>query len=697
MSTTNPLLQHDRLPRFDQIQASDVLPGIEQALERAEADLKALEEQAAPTWEGLMEPLERLTEPLSWAWRLVTHLTRVRNSPELREAHRQAQPKVVAFWTQLQQSRPLYDRMEELRNGPLWEGLGEARQRVVRESLLGAYQSGVGLDGEARQRFKEGLAELAELQTEFRNNMMDSRDGWSRTLRDVSEVEGLPESLLAQMSAAARRAGEADSTAEGGPWRVTLDFHIYRGLMGNSASRALREEVQRAWTAVASEADHDNMPVLERILELRREQALELGYSSYAEQSLAQKMAAEVEEIEALFGELRAAASPAARREIEELRQLAAEHGAPEADDFRIWDLFYWSERLREARYDYSEEEIRAWFQLPRVLEGLFALVERLFGVRIVPADGEAPVWHEDVRLLRLEDADGTTLASLYLDLYARPGEKLGGAWQSSCQGRSRVMAPPGESVRQPVSYIVCNQAPPLEGQPALMTFREVTTLFHEFGHGLHHLLTTVDEGFCSGTRGVEWDAIEVPSTFMERWVAHRDTLRGLTAHAESGEPMPEALLDRLLESRNHMAGRNLMRQLYLSSIDLELHHRYSADSPETPAEINARVEHDWSLTPNPPESCFLTSFAHIFAGGYAAGYYSYKWAEVMSADLFAAFEEEGLDDPETVTRVGGRLRETLFALGGSRAPMSIFTDFRRRPPRIDPLLRHLGLVQVAA
>jgi oligopeptidase A len=402
-------------------------------------------------------------------------------------------------------------------------------------------------------------------------------------------------------------------------------------------------------------------------------------------------MAPGVEAALDLLEELRSACFDAAKRELSELQAFAAASGADEEQSLQLWDLAYWAERQRERLFDYSEEELRPYFPLEVVLRGLFELSERLFGVRIRSADGEAALWHPDVRFFRVQDEQGEEIAAFYLDAYSRPKEKRGGAWMDECVGRSRLMAPPDRAVRLPVAYLVCNQTPPIDGRPSLMSFQEVTTLFHEFGHGLQHMLTRVDYGLASGIRNVEWDAVELPSQFMENWCYHWDTLRGLSRHVDTGESLPRELFDKLKAARTYRAASDMLRQLYFGFTDLELHHTHRPES-EDAFELQRRVASKTTVMPPLDEDRFLCSFGHIFAGGYAAGYYSYKWAEVLSADAFAAFEEAGLDDEAAVSDTGRRYRDTVLALGGSAAPMEVFKAFRGREPRTDALLRHSGL-----
>ena len=687
----NPLLEDAAYPAFDRIGAEHVAPAIRQILDDLDAELADLEARAQPTWEGLVEPLERLGDRLRVTWGIVGHLMGVKNSEDLRAAYEDMQPAVVQFSMRLGQSQAVYRGLQGLRNGAAWQDCDATQRRIVEVLLRDAELSGVGLQGEKRERFNAIQQELAELGTRFSNNVLDATKAFALTLEEPQDVAGLPASLRQVAAQAAREAGSPDASAEEGPWRITLDYPSFMPFMAHSRRRDYREQLYRASISRAGSGDLDNTPLIARILQLRREMAALLGYGSFAELSLASKMAPDVAAIEGLLEELRQASLAAGRQDLADQRQCAAAAGAPEAADLRHWDLPFWAERRREQAYDFSEEALRPYFPLPRVLDGLFALARRLFGVRIEAADG-VPVWHDDVRFFRIRDEQGRDVAAFYLDPYSRPAEKRGGAWMDEYVGRSRLLAPAGQPVRLPVAYLVCNQTPPVGDQPSLMSFTELRTLFHEFGHGLHHMLTTVDHGMAAGINNVDWDAVELPSQFMENWCYHRETLLGMSGHVETGAPLPEDLYEKLCAARHYRAGSLMLRQLSFSLIDLALHHGYDPHGPESAFDLQRRLAPLTSVMPPLPEDRFLCSFGHIFAGGYAAGYYSYKWAEVLSADAFAAFEEAGVDDPQAVAAVGRRYRDTILALGGSRPPMDVFRAFRGREPTTDALLRHAGL-----
>jgi oligopeptidase A len=682
---SNPLLRPGELPRFAAIEAAHVEPAVRQLIAAQDAGLAALERDAVPTWDGLVVPLRRLVEPLNFAWGVTGHLMGVKNAPALRAAHEAVLAEVVQSGMRLGQSEPLYRALKQLRER---EGmrLDAAQVRIVDGLIRDAELAGIGLQGAARERFSALSVELSELGTRFANQLLDATKAFAIELTAPAEVDGLPAAAKAQAAAAARAAGNAAASAEAGPWRITLEGPLFMPFMEHATRRDLRERLYRAFVTRASSAPHDNGPLIARILAARHEQARLLGFADHAALSLAQKMAGRVEAVEKLLAELRVTAKPRAAADLAELTAFARERSGDPALVLRHWDVGFWAERLREHRYAFSDEQLRPYFALPKVLDGLFALARRLFGVDIRAADGEAEVWHPDVRFFRVHDDAGRPIAAFFLDPYSRPAEKRGGAWMDVCLDRVRRA---DGSVRQPVAYLVCNQTPPVDAAPSLMTFREVETLFHEFGHGLQHLLTTVDQPECAGINRVEWDAVELPSQFMENWCLHEGTLRGFARHWQTGEALPAEFIAKLRAARTYRAGSMFMRQIYFSTIDIELHRLADPAGLEA---LVAKVEAENTVLPPLPEDRFLCGFSHIFAGGYAAGYYSYKWAEVLSADAFGAFEEAGLDDPDAVARVGRRFRDTVLALGGSRHPAEVYRAFRGRDPSTAALLRHNGL-----
>ncbi len=692
---TNPLLIGKGLPPFPEIKPEQVIPAIAQLLEEASNGLTDLEANLQPTWTGLVEPLERLTERIGWGWGAIEHLLSVKNSAELREAHKVVQPKVIEFFNRFSQSQPVYKAFKVIHASSDWDKLEAAQQRIVEAAIRDAELSGVGLEGEAKEKFNAIQMELAELSTTFSNHVLDATKAFSMTLTSPEEVEGLPPSLLAQAAQAARLDGDDKATPENGPWCITLDYPSYVPFMQHSRRRDFREKLYRAFVSRAASGEFDNSPLIDRILVLRNQKAELLGYSSYASLSLARKMATDVDAVEKLLEELRQSSYSAAVTEFAELKEFAKEQGSSTLGDLQHWDTSYWAERQRETKFNFTVEELRSYFALPQVLEGLFALVKRLFGITVVAADGTAPIWHEDVRFFEIQNELGKAIAYFYLDPYSRPAEKRGGAWMNDCIGRAKVIEYGKPITRIPVAYLICNQSPPVDGKPSLMTFGDVETLFHEFGHGLQHMLTQVDYSGASGINNIEWDAVELPSQFMENWCYDRATLFGMAKHYETGEALPESYYQKLIASKNYMSGSGLLRQLHFSLVDIELHHRYQSGGAETVLQLRSRLAETTMVMPPLPEDNFLCSFGHIFAGGYAAGYYSYKWAEVLSADAFAAFEESGLEDEQAIASTGRLYRDTVLALGGSKHPMEVFKTFRGREPSTAPLLRHSGLAKV--
>jgi oligopeptidase A len=700
-STTVPeILRGEGLPVFEAITPDAVSSHIPELMAELNAQLSALEQNlehsfesgTGLSWGAVMDPLQRLGERLRWSWGVVSHLNGVCNSPELREAHAAQQAAVVQFGNRAGQSQLIYRALEQLQAHQ--DQLDAVQRRILAAELRDMQLRGVGLSGADQEAFNAASQELAELSTRFGNQVLDATNGWTLTLSQADEVDGLPASLLEQLAQAARQASGAEATAENGPWLLGLDMPRYAPFLKYSRRRDLREQVYRAHVSRASGkegSELNNWPLIERILNLRGEQARRLGYAHWADVSLAAKMADSESAVEGLLEELRAAAYPVAQAELQALADCARRHGAPEADDLQPWDVSFWAEKLRQESFELDSEALRPYFPLPRVLEGLFGLCERLFGITIVAADGEAPVWHPDVRFFRILD-NGQPLAGFYLDPYSRPGSKRGGAWMDECLVRSR--SSDGAAVL-PVAYLICNQSPPVGDTPSLMTFEEVETLFHEFGHGLQHMLTTVDRPQAAGINGVEWDAVELPSQFMENWCYDRATLMGMARHWQSGEPLPEQEFHKLLAARTFMGGAATLRQVHFALVDLRLHSQWHPGCGQTPEQLRRAIAADTTVLAPIDDDAFLCSFGHIFAGGYAAGYYSYKWAEVLSADAFSAFEEVGLDNEAQIRETGRRFRNTVLSLGGSLDPKQVFEAFRGRQPSSEALIRHSGLVAV--
>ncbi|GFY86720.1 zincin-like metalloproteases family protein [Actinidia rufa] len=714
---SNPLLKDFDFPPFDAIAAEHVRPGIRALLKKLESELVELETTVEPTWPKLVEPLEKIVDRLAVVWGAVTHLKAVKDTPELRSAIEEVQPEKVEFELKLGQSKPLYNAFKAIRESSDWEALSDARKRIVESQIKEAILNGVSLEDDKRDQFNKIQQELTRLSQKFGENVLDATKKFEKLIIEKKEIEGLPATALGLAAQTAVSKGHENATAENGPWVITLDAPSFMSVMQHARSRVLREEVYRAYLTRASSGDLDNTAIIDQILKFRLEKAKLLGYNNFAEVSMATKMA-NVDKAEELLENLRSASWNAAIQDMEDLKQFCQTQVAPEANDLTHWDISFWSERLQlpgigtwvaiheldpsipiEDRYGslYSairqtnreeKEELRPYFSLPKVMAGLFKLAKMLFGIDIEPADGLAPVWNKDVRFYRVNDSSGSPLAYFYFDPYSRPSEKRGGAWMDEVVARSRVFSRDDGSPRLPVAHMVCNQMPLVGDKPSLMTFREVETVFHEFGHALQHMLTKQDEGLVAGIRGIEWDAVELPSQFMENWCYHRDTLMGIAKHYETGENLPEHVYKKLLAARTYRAGSISLRQL---------HTKYVPGGSETIYDVDQRVSKRTQVIAPLPDDRFLCSFSHIFAGGYAAGYYSYKWAEVLSADAFSAFEDAGLNDEKAVKETGHRFRETVLALGGGKAPLEVFVEFRGREPSPEALLRHNGLLPVSA
>ncbi|KAL2531963.1 putative cytosolic oligopeptidase A [Abeliophyllum distichum] len=691
----NPLA-YFYFPPFDSIEAKHVRPGIRALLKKLECELEELERTVKPAWKKLVEPLERIEDRLGVVWGAVSHLKLVKDNPELRSAIEEVQPEKVAFELKLGQSKPIYNAFKDIRESSNWEGLSDARKRIVELQIKEAVLKGIALEDDKREEFNKIEQELAKLSQKFGENVLDATKKYEKLITDKKDIEGLPASALGLAAQTAVSKGHENATAENGPWLITLDAPSYMAIMKHAKSRTLREEVYLAYVNRASSGDLDNTAIIDQILKLRLEKAKLLGYSNYAEVSMATKMAT-IEKAEELLEKLRSASWNPALQDMEDLKVFVKNQGSPEADYLNHWDISFWSERLRELKYEINEEELRPYFSLPKVMDGLFSLANKLFGVNVEPADGLAPVWNSDVRLYRVNDSSGSPIAFFYFDPYSRPSEKQGGAWMDKVVGRSRILSQDGSSPRLPIAHMVCNQMPPVGDKPSLMTFREVESVFHEFGHALQHMLTRQDEGLVAGILKVEWDAVELPSQFMENWCYHRDTLMSIGKHYETGVCIPEDIYQKLLAARTFRAGSESLRQLRFAIVDLELHTKYVPGGSESIYDVERRVCEKTQVIPPLPEDKFLCSFKHIFADGYAAGYYSYKWAEVLSADAFSAFEDAGLTDDKAVKETGHRFRETILALGGGKSPLEVFVEFRGREPSPEALLRHNGLLQVAA
>ncbi len=691
---SNPLDTYRDLPPFDLIASEHIVPALEKALGEIHRDFSTLEANIYASWEGLLRPLEKMQLRLQRVWSPVSHLYGVKNSPTLRAAYEQMQGPVVALSLKMSQSKAVYEGLQQIRESANWASLSPGQQRAVEGRLRDAQLAGISLAGPAQKRFIALTTELSALATKFSNNVLDATKQFTLSLSKNAEVDGLPFSLLQGAAQAYQRTHPTEQAdPQHGPWLITLDAPSFVPFMENSTRRDLREQLYRAYITRASAEPFDNSGHIIKMLQLRHEQAQLLGFSNYAEMSLAQKMAPSVEAVYTLLEQLRENSWEGATHELTDITARAVRGGFQQP--LAQWDISYWAKRLQEERFEFNDEELRGYFPLPSVLQGMFALVENLFGIRVEAADGQAAIWHKDVRFFKIFSQEQQHLASFYLDPFSRPEDKRSGAWMDDCRSRYRDS---DGVLSLPVAHLVCNMTPPVGEAPSLLNFNEVETLFHEFGHGLQHMLSEVDYLDVSGINGIEWDAVELPSQFMENWCYHKPTLMGMARHYQSAEPLPEALFTKLNAAKTFRAGQMMLRQVQFALLDLRLHHSFDPFAVNaSPFALQAEVSSATSLLPPLAEDRFLCSFSHIFCGGYAAGYYSYKWAEVLSADAFNAFEEAGLDQPEIVSAVGKRFRQTILALGGSIHPLTVFTLFRGRGPRIEPLLLHSGLCTLNA
>ncbi|MBI5435934.1 MAG: M3 family metallopeptidase [Nitrosomonadales bacterium] len=715
----NPLLDFTGLPRFGkttshstklskddsqvvgyaEVKPEHVAPAIVQLLGENRALIERLLADPSATWDNFVQPLTDANERLSRAWGQVGHLNAVMNSPELREAYNATLPKITQYYAELGQNLALFEKFKALRNSPEFAGLSAARKKIIENELRDFRLGGAELPDAQKARYLEIQERLAALSSRFSDNLLDATndftlviegapssqpspvgrrgDGLSRERESVNELSGLPDDALQAAQEAALAAGKTG-------WLFTLKAPSYMPVMQYADNRALREKMYRAYGTRASEfgkPELDNTPLMDEIVKLRGEEAALLGFASFGELSLASKMANSPQQVVEFMRELAQRARPFAERDLAELREFArAELGLAE---MQAWDIGYASEKLREKRYAFSEQEVKQYFPEDAVLPGMFKLAGTLYGLQI--KSSVAPVWHDDVRFFDIRDAQGQLVGQFYLDLYAR-NSKRGGAWMDDAITRRRTAS----GIQTPVAYLNCNFSAPVGGRPALFTHDEVITLFHEFGHGLHHLLTEVEDLGVSGINGVEWDAVELPSQFMENFCWEWEVLHGMTRHTETNEKMPRALFDKMIAAKNFQSGLQTLRQIEFALFDMLMHSNFEAGSGKTILQLLDEVRAEVAVLVPPAFHRFPHSFAHIFAGGYAAGYYSYKWAEVLSADAYSLFEENGILNPD----VGARFRGEILAMGGSRDAMQSFAAFRGREPSIDALLRHNGLLE---
>jgi len=674
--SNNPLIDYPALPPFSQIQPEHVLPAVEQLVAEGRARIEQVLAEGNFDYAHLVQALDQEDDRLGKAFGPAGHLNAVAQNEALRNAYNSCLPLLSEYGTEVGQNAALCAAYQSLRDSEQWPKLSEAQQKDIDNTLRDFRLSGVDLPEEKKAQYMANSKRLSELTSKFSDNALDATQAWSKHITDESELDGLPDSAKAGAADRAK-ADEKDG------WLLTLDAPVFIAVMSHCKNAALRKEMYTAWTTKASDqgpqaGQFDNAAIMDEILALRHKQAQLLGFANYAEESLATKMARDVSEVVQFLEDLARRAKPQAEQELAELKAFAAEQGA---GDLNPWDIGFWSERLREARYDISEEELRPWFPADTVINGMFSVVGKLFGIQFKQRT-DVDTWHDDVRFYELVDDDGSVRAAFYLDMYARTG-KRGGAWMDDARIRRRQ---PDGSLQTPVAYLTCNFAPPAGGKPGLLTHDEVVTLFHEFGHGLHHMLTEQDVSGISGINGVAWDAVELPSQFLENWCWTEDGIALISSHYQTGEPLPKEKLEKMLAAKNFQGAMQMVRQIEFSLFDMRIHAEYQPglDIYQVLNEVREQV----AVIQPPAFNRFPNSFGHIFAGGYAAGYYSYKWAEVLSADAYSRFEEEGEFNEET----GRAFRTEILAKGGSKEPMELFKAFRGREPSVEPLLRHCGI-----
>ena len=676
---TNPLLEKSDLPQFSKIKPEHIQPAVEQLIQECRKTTEQVLNQPNFSWENFCQPLAEVNERLSRAWSPVSHLNAVKNSPELREVYQACLPLLAEYGTWVGQHQGLYNAYLQLKNSAEFANYSQAQKKAIENSLRDFELSGISLPPEQQKRYGEIVTRLSELNSQFSNNVLDATMGWEKIVTDENQLKGLPESALQAAKQSAQNKG-----IEG--YRFTLEIPSYLPVMTYCENRQLREEMYRAFVTRASEqgpnaGKWDNSAVMEEILTLRVELAKLLGFEHYTDLSLATKMAENPQQVFDFLENLAVRCKPQGEKELAELEEFCKT--TENVTALEPWDITFYSEKQKQAQYSINDEELRPYFPEDRVLSGLFELIKRIFNIRAVERFG-VDTWHKDVRFFDLIDETDEVRGSFYLDLYARE-HKRGGAWMDDCIGRKRKA---DGSLQKPVAYLTCNFNAPIGDQPALFTHDEVTTLFHEFGHGIHHMLTQIDIGEVAGINGVPWDAVELPSQFLENWCWEEQALAFISGHYQTGEPLPKEKLTQLLKAKNFQAAMFVLRQLEFGLFDFRLHHNYQPNKADQILDQLKSVKQqvavikgvEWARTPH--------SFSHIFAGGYAAGYYSYLWAEVLSADAYSRFEEEGIFNPTT----GKSFLDEILTRGGSEEPMTLFERFRGRKPTLDALLRHKGI-----
>tara|TARA_Y100001968_G_scaffold325546_1_gene366955 strand:- start:6924 stop:9032 length:2109 start_codon:yes stop_codon:yes gene_type:complete len=676
-------------PENIQHEFPNILKNLDKEFKDIETFLKSQEYEVCLDWGEVMNPLNKINEDLRWSWGVISHLNSVNNSESLRSVYANFLPQVIKLGNKIGQSKIIYQTLKRLKST---NNFDKTKNRILNKEVLDMEHSGISLNNEDQKSFNDISERLGELSTKFSNNVLDATNKWFLILDQREQIEGVPDRVLELMAISAQIHFKKDNkiNPKVGPWKLSLDIPTYTAFMTYAKNRDLREKLYKAFVSRASKGEENNNEIIKEILELRKKQANLLGYKSWADLSVSTKMATETHNVEKLLEELRLPSYKTAEKELNNLNNFAHNNGFNVNEKIESWDINYWSELLRKEKLNLDQEALRPWFPLDDVLKGLFRLSKKLFEIEVVEANGEAPIWHKDVLFFNILNKNDQKIASFYLDPYSRPETKRGGAWMDECLNKSKDHN--GENIL-PVAYLVCNQTPPSNGKPSLMSFDEVQTLFHEFGHGLQHMLTTIELPQVAGINNIEWDAVELPSQFMENWCFDKNTLLDIAKHWETGEKISEEDYNKLCKNRTFNCGLATLRQLHFALTDLRLHSDLFEYKGKEPDQVRRDIAKNTTVIEPIAEDKFLCCFSHIFAGGYSAGYYSYKWAEVLSADAFSMFEEADLSNSKNVKEIGKRFRDTILGLGGSLSPLEIFKLFRGREPKTDSLIRHLGLL----
>ncbi len=699
----NALFLNTGLPQFQLFSVNHVETSIDELLKNVHHEFvnieNKLEENDYNTTElyhlAIYET-EIIEYPLDYAWSMISHLKSVNNSDELRDVYETCMPKVIQENSYMSQSKPLFNALKKLKDS---NELDHVQQRIIDSSYQSMFLSGIDLEEDKKERFNKIKLRLGELTTQFSNNVLDSIKNYDFYITDEKYKEEMLQIPLYARELYSQSAQKkyASSTPENGPWKISLDPPSLMPFLSHCPNSELRESVYKSYISKASSGEHNNLPIIKEILNLKEEIAQLLGYKNYVEISLSRKMASSQEQIEDILNELALKSKHYALHDMKELKDFMKEIH-PSKEKLELWDISYYSEKLKETKYKYKEEDLKPYFALENVLKGLFQVAQQLFNIEIEEVDIQKEgiqVWHKYVKFFHIYDLntqEKEQIASFYLDPFSRPGEKNGGAWMDVCVQKSKILN------KKPVAYLICNGTPPIKdsdgscSKPSLMTFDEVVTLFHEFGHGLQHMITTIDEAGASGINNIEWDAVELPSQFMENWCYHQPTLKSFAKHYISGQPLPNDLFQKIIDNKNYHVGLGMLRQIYFGTMDLHLHSTSIKDENDI-IEIQRTYASKYLVRPILDEDRFLCAFSHIFAGGYSAGYYSYKWAEIMSCDAFGAFEEANLEDINQIKELGMKFRNTVLSMGGGTHPSTVFKKFRGREPKVDALLRQNGLI----